>query len=159
MDGRQYQQHLHHLISRVRGALAAARSQGDSDAMAQAGRVESLLRMQASLERKLADHEAAEEQIGPGVVVGIPPIGAPLDDDLSLEEKRRQCQVLDGEISRISGTLPQLRADLTIAAFHAVTEPSEIERKQRQIDALVQQISLWSAQREYLARQITQQEV
>ncbi|HEY8285968.1 MAG TPA: hypothetical protein VIJ28_16415 [Chloroflexota bacterium] len=158
MDGQPYQQHLQLLLGRVRDALASARSQDGPDPSVQAGRVAGLLRMQASLERKLADHTAAEEQIELDVVMGPAPGIACPDDGQSLEEKRRQYQVLDGEISQTRGRLPQMRADLTVAAFHALAEPSEIKRKQCEVDALVDKIARWSARRDCLARQLSQQE-
>jgi len=156
MDDLHYQEHLHLLISRVRDALAAARAQSGAGTSEQASRLTALLRTKASLERKLADYQAALTRIESEGAAE--PASAILADDQPLEEKRRQYQILEDEISRTRGKLPQLRADLTMAAFHALAEPSEFQRKQSELDALVQKIALWSARRDSLARQLSRQE-
>jgi len=158
MDDPHDREHLHRLIGRVRDALAAAQAQSGADPAVQATRVVGLLRMQASLERKLADHDAAASWIEPHEVLGSAPEVASLDGDQSLDEKRRQYQVLEAEISRTRSKLPQMRADLTIAAYHALADPSEIQRKQSEVDSLVQKIGFWIARRDSLARKISRQD-
>ncbi|HVA90527.1 MAG TPA: hypothetical protein VNL71_11885 [Chloroflexota bacterium] len=157
MDSPQYQEHLYHLITRVQDALAEARSGHDTDSVVRAARVDGLLRIQESLERKLADHEAETHVVEPTVVTSVT-TPAPFDEGLSLEEKHYKFKALGEEISQISGQLPQLRTDLTIAAFHASADPFELESKRIQIDALVLQIAQWIEQRDYLARQISRLE-